>query len=70
MKAATGELWPDVRGKVIPLVLAKRSDLRLDKFRWYDSIRPKEPYDVMVVSDEMRQIFGEAVSTRRTTVIR
>ena len=64
------KMWPDVSGKVIPLFLAKRSDLRLDKFRWYDSIRPKEPGDVMVVSDEMRQIFGEAVTTRRTTVIR
>ncbi|MBO4721433.1 MAG: hypothetical protein J5629_00705 [Muribaculaceae bacterium] len=63
------KMWPDVTGKVIPLFLAKRSDLRLDKFRWYDSIRPKEPGDVMVVSDEMRQIFGEAVLTRRTTVI-
>ena len=64
------KMWPDVTGKVVPLFLAKRSDLRLEKFRWYDSIRPKEPYDVMVISDEMRQIFGEAVSTRRTTVIR
>ena len=62
------KMWPDVTGKVIPLFLAKRSDLRLDKFRWYDSIRPKEPYDVMVVSDEMRQIFGEAVMTRRTVI--
>ena len=64
------KMWPDVTGKVIPLFLAKRSDLRLEKFRWYDSIRPKEPYDVMVVTDEMRQIFGEAVATRRTSVIR
>lgn len=64
------KMWPDVTGKVIPLFLAKRSDLRLDKFRWYDSIRPKEPMDVMVVSDEMRQIFGEAVTTRRTIINR
>ncbi len=64
------KMWPDVSGKVIPLFLAKRSDLRLEKFRWYDSIRPKGPYDVMVVSDEMRQIFGEAVTTRRTVMNR
>lgn len=64
------KMWPDVSGKVIPLYLAKRSDLRLDKFRWYDSIRPKDPDDVMVVSDEMRQIFGEPVITRRTVINR
>jgi lipopolysaccharide export system protein LptA len=62
------KMWPDVTGTVVPLFLAKRSQLRIDKFRWYDSIRPKEPYDVLVVSDEMRQIFGEAVTKRRTVV--
>ena len=62
------KMWPDVTGKVIPLFLAKNSDLRLDKFRWYDSIRPKDPYDVLIVSEEMRQIFGEAPATRRTIV--
>jgi len=64
------KMWPDVTGKVIPLFMAKRSDLRLDKFRWYDSIRPKEPYDVLEVSDEMRQIFGEATMSRRTIINR
>ncbi|MBR5029886.1 MAG: hypothetical protein IKT03_00625 [Muribaculaceae bacterium] len=64
------KMWPDVTGKVIPLFLAKRSDLRLEKFRWYDSIRPKQPLDVMDVSDEMKQIFGEAVTTRRTIINR
>ena len=62
------KMWPDVTGKVIPLFLARNSDLRLSKFRWYDSIRPKKPMDVLEVSQEMRQIFGEAVSTRRTIV--
>ena len=62
------KMWPDVTGKVIPLFLARNSDLRLLKFRWYDSIRPKKPMDVLEVSQEMRQIFGEAVSTRRTIV--
>ncbi len=62
------KMWPDVTGKVIPLFLARISDLRLSKFRWYDSIRPKKPMDVLEVSQEMRQIFGEAVSTRRTIV--
>lgn len=64
------KMWPDVSGKVIPLFLAKKSDLLLEKFRWYDSIRPKYPLDVLEVSDEMRQIFGEAVTTRRTIINR
>ena len=53
---------------VVPLFLAKKSQLRIDKFRWFESIRPKDPYDVLVVSDEMRQIFGETVNKRRTVV--
>lgn len=64
------KMWPEVTGKVIPLFLAKKSDLRLDKFRWYDGIRPKKPLDVLDVSDEMKSIFGEAVAKRRTVVRR
>lgn len=62
------KMWPDVTGTVVPLFLAKKSQLRIDKFRWFESIRPKDPYDVLVVSDEMRQIFGETVNKRRTVV--
>ena len=62
------KMWPDVSGTVVPLFMAKRSQLRIEKFRWFESIRPKDPYDVLVVSDEMRQIFGEAVAKRRTVV--
>lgn len=62
------KMWPDVSGNVVPLFLAKKSQLRIDKFRWFDSIRPKEPYDVLNVSEEMKQIFGEAVTKRRTMV--
>ena len=60
------KMWPDVSGTVVPLFLAKRSQLRIDKFRWYDAIRPKNPMDVLEVSNEMRQVFGESVGSRRT----
>jgi len=63
------KMWPDVSGTVVPLFLAKRSQLRIDKFRWYDNIRPKSPLDVLNVSDEMKSVFGESV-TRRRTIIR
>lgn len=59
------KMWPDVSGTVVPLFLAKRSQLRIDKFRWYDAIRPKNPMDVLEVSNEMRQVFGESVGSRR-----
>lgn len=59
------KMWPDVSGTVVPLFLAKRSQLRIDKFRWYDAIRPKKPMDVLEVSNEMRQVFGESVGSRR-----
>jgi len=62
------KMWPDVSGNVVPLFLAKKSQLRIDKFRWFESIRPKDPYDVLNVSEEMKQIFGEAVTKRRTMV--
>lgn len=62
------KMWPDVSGRVVPLFLAKNSDLRLSRFRWYEAIRPKDPLDVLNVSEEMRNIFGEAVSTRRTII--
>ena len=59
------KMWPDVSGTVVPLFLAKRSQLRIDKFRWYDAIRPKKPMDVLEVSNEMRQVFGESVGSHR-----
>ena len=62
------KMWPDVSGQVVPLFLAKRNQLRITRFKWYDAIRPKEPMDVLEVSDEMKRIFGEATTKRRTIV--
>ncbi len=62
------KMWPDVSGKVIPLFVARNSDLRLSRFRWYEAIRPKHPMDVLEVSQEMKDVFGESVSTRRTII--
>lgn len=53
------KMWPEVNGKLIPLFLAKRSDLFLPGFEWYDSIRPKKPDDVYDVSDEMKQLLDK-----------
>ena len=51
-------MWPEVTGNVTPLYLAKKSQLYLDSFNWYGSLRPVDPDDIFNVSDEMRQLFA------------
>jgi len=50
-------MWPEVSGKVIPLFLAKKSDMYLPQFQWYDALRPKSPEDIYDVSDELKQLM-------------
>ncbi len=50
-------MWPEVSGKVTPLYLAKKSDLYLPQFQWYDALRPKTPDDIYDVSDELKQLM-------------
>lgn len=49
----TLRMWPQTSGKVTPLYLAKKSAYFLPKFKWYESLRPKEPGDVFVYPEEM-----------------
>ncbi len=59
-------MWPEVTGKVTPLYLAKRTDMYLPQFRWYDEVRPKSPDDIYDVSDELKQLIqGIEGGTRR-----
>ncbi len=59
-------MWPEVSGKVTPLYLAKKSDLYLPQFQWYDALRPKSPDDIYDVSDELKQLMQSIQSgTRR-----
>ena len=50
-------MWPEVSGKVTPLFLAKRADIYLPQFKWYDELRPKTPEDIYDVSDELKQLM-------------
>ena len=50
-------MWPEVTGKVTPLYLAKRADMYLPQFKWYDELRPKSPDDIYDVSDELKQLM-------------
>lgn len=61
------KLWPEVNGKIIPLPLAKNSDLLLSDFHpEYFNYRPSSPLDVLNVSPELRQfIDSEETSHQR-----
>ena len=50
-------MWPEVSGKVIPLYLAKKADLFLPQFKWYDMLRPQSPDDIFDVSDDLKQLI-------------
>lgn len=50
-------MWPEVSGKVIPLFLAKKADLYLPQFKWYDALRPSSPDDIFDVSDDLKQVM-------------
>ena len=50
-------MWPEVSGKVTPLFLAKKSEMYLPQFQWYDALRPKSPDDIYDVSDELKQVM-------------
>ena len=50
-------MWPEVSGKVTPLYLAKKADMYLPQFKWYDSLRPQSPDDIFDVSDELKDLM-------------
>ncbi|MBQ9555822.1 MAG: hypothetical protein IJV05_06330 [Muribaculaceae bacterium] len=72
-------MWPEVSGKVTPLYLARKSDLYLPQFKWYDQLRPMSPDDIYDVSEELKQLMrtieggtrrrsGNAATTTAVTV--
>ena len=50
-------MWPEVSGTVTPLFLAKKADMYLPQFKWYDALRPKSPDDIYDVSDELKTLM-------------
>jgi hypothetical protein len=53
------KMWPESSGQATPLYLAKRSMLLLSKFQWYESLRPKDPDDIFVISEEMDALMAD-----------
>ena len=50
-------MWPEVSGKVTPLYLARKADMYLPQFNWYDILRPVTPDDIFELTDEQRRVW-------------
>lgn len=58
-------IWPEVTGNVTPLFLAKKSIFYQPKFKWYESVRPKDKDDIFVVPPEMEALLQEPDPSER-----
>ncbi len=50
-------MWPEVTGKVTPLYLARKADMYLPQFHWYDMLRPQTPDDIFDLTEEQRNLW-------------
>ena len=60
------KMWPEVNGTVTPIFLVKRAQMYLQKFRWWESLRPKREWyggniiwadDLGEVPDDLERYF-------------
>ena len=51
--------WSESTSSIVPLYLAKRSQLYLPQFKWYEPLRPLSPLDVFVISQEFIDLMNE-----------
>lgn len=58
-------IWPEVTGNVTPLFLAKKAIFYQPKFKWYESVRPKDKDDIFVVPPEMEALLQEPDPSER-----
>lgn len=58
-------MWPEVSGKAIPLFLARKTDLYLEGFAWYDNLRPMMPDDIFGKDEEMKALMQTESKTAR-----
>ncbi len=52
------KLWPETSGTTTPLYLAKRSLYYLPQFKWYETLRPKDPMDVFNYPEGMAELMA------------
>ena len=58
-------MWPQPTGRSVPLYLAKKRELYLDGFKWYNIIRPQNPEDIFIIPKEMEELLSKPVETGR-----
>lgn len=59
-------MWPQPTGKAVPLYMAKKSQVYLPGFQWYEAIRPKNPDDIYIIPQEMLDLLSRPdESTKR-----
>ena len=58
-------MWPNPTGKAIPLYLAKKSQLYLTGFQWFDAIRPKNPDDIFIIPEEMEELLNKPAENEK-----
>ncbi|MDE7153125.1 MAG: hypothetical protein K2O00_01610 [Muribaculaceae bacterium] len=51
--------WPESSSSIVPLYLAKRSQLYLPQFKWYGPLRPTSPADVFIITQEFVDLMNE-----------
>lgn len=55
-----GLIWPENKGTVTPLYLARKGSYFLEKFAWYEALRPQAPGDIFVIPELMDRLISEA----------
>ncbi len=53
------KMWPDVTGTVLPLYTAKKSQMMLQEYQWFDDLRPRSPQDVMTIPAAMQNMISQ-----------
>lgn len=56
----SGRIWPENKGTFTPLYLARRNQYFLDKFAWYEVLRPQAPGDIFIIPEAMVGLIDAA----------
>ncbi|MCM1029092.1 MAG: hypothetical protein NC342_02875 [Pseudoflavonifractor sp.] len=55
-----GLIWPENTGHVTPLYLARPGSYFLEKFAWYEPLRPQAPGDIFIIPEQMIAMIAQA----------
>lgn len=55
-----GLIQPENTGRVTPLFLAKPGSYFLEKFAWFEALRPQAPGDIFIIPEQMITLINQA----------